>query len=663
MESAPDGAPAMTPAVTPNAASPDDARVEVHSTPIAPDHGPPPVGGAEDMDLIAFGSPRPAPQPPATSQDLLVDPVEATPASAPGASLADEPPAADPPDAASLLGDARANPPDLLGGMPAHVEAAPAPVDDKDFLSDVPVPTPPPLSSGDGSPTSGGLLQPLAADPPEFFDVASFCGAPPPPAVDKTRIDDLQPSAEFATPTDPTPMPTPPAREVMEPFSELDEADLQVAMESVPAIATGLRDAVSVLSTNIPPSFPEDPLPEVPSDLEVPGEPPTMAPMATAAVTPAGRPPAAEPQLGPRAAFGPSSRVGHFPRAEAFLGRPVPAPQDYGAGLEGARRLFENRSVEAALRALVDVTSVEAGALRVQCLVSLRRYPAAAEEAARVQSLQGDATDFQTRVIAAHLPYLTSSSNAITSLGQLQELASRACGPPVGVGGVGGELEGGEASLKEQLYVLRLVSHVSIAAGYSDVGAREIATAASSADRTAAVAAGQDAAAARRQFHSLLGRHHAAVGNTAAASEAFGLAHEGFPEEGGGVDAWVLLERGLLGVCRGTYALSKPIFEQAAAKAAQAGGAAAAEEILAAENNLAVCRLYTRELRKAIDGLETLVRRDPVAFLTPAVVQNLVSLYEFMSDAVRRRNVVSEMVAAYRLEDIDPKTYEQPGAA
>merc|ERR1712129_582195 len=265
-------------------------------------------------------------------------------------------------------------------------------------------------------------------------------------------------------------------------------------------------------------------------------------------------------------------------------------------------------------------------------------------------------------ILSVELPFLLNPADVLLALGQLQELARRVCR---GVSGIGGSAEGGRATLRERLHVLRILSHVALAAGHGAAAVREIQAA-------AAVCAedwvGEDGgtAPARALFHSTLGRHHITGGDVGAAAAAFDLARACGLQEG---STAALLDKGLLYMARGDYSAAGKAFAEASV-AACAGTAdevpassVDAEEAIAAENNLAVCRLYTRELREAVKGLEAFAKRNPVAFLRSSIVQNLTSFYEFLTDSSWRRGTLREVIDAFRLEDIDRKIFDQPGGA
>ncbi|CAE8639660.1 unnamed protein product, partial [Polarella glacialis] len=360
--------------------------------------------------------------------------------------------------------------------------------------------------------------------------------------------------------------------------------------------------------------------------LEVPSELPATVPSAPFFPQPRSSPPSATA----------------FPRVEAFLGRPVLVACQADAfngppSLEMIRKLLANRRVETALALLQGEglpKSIEASLLRLRCLSALRRHQEAAQECSALVSAHGEkSVPFEARLLSAHLPFLLNPGNdAAQSLGQLQALAQQS----------------GDASAAtwcERLQLLRVLSHVSLAAGHGRVAADEIRKVIS-----VGVMEGEEALTAPRrredtQLYSLLGRHYVSWGDPSAAERAFDLARDAGLQED---TAAAQLNRGLVAMLRGDYAAARVRFAAASAAASAAlllansisadgaEAAMAAEEALGAENNLAVCRLYTRELKAAREGLEACIKQDPMCFLKPCVIQNLVSLYEFSSDAPKR---------------------------
>ncbi|CAJ1377950.1 unnamed protein product [Effrenium voratum] len=104
----------------------------------------------------------------------------------------------------------------------------------------------------------------------------------------------------------------------------------------------------------------------------------------------------------------------------------------------------------------------------------------------------------------------------------------------------------------------------------------------------------------------------------------------------------------------GDFPAARDAFEAAANAASSGDSAMACEEVLAAENNLAVCRFYTKDLRGARERLEVLVKKDPVKFLKPCLLQNLASLYEFSQDPALLKKKLWDTATAAQLEDLEP---------
>jgi tetratricopeptide (TPR) repeat protein len=303
--------------------------------------------------------------------------------------------------------------------------------------------------------------------------------------------------------------------------------------------------------------------------------------------------------------------------------------------------------------------------LRFRALVALKRYEEAAREAAQIASM-GDSTPFEVRLLAAHLPFLENFADAVPALGMLQNLAHRLCDISArdAAGGFG---QFSEQALSERLQVLRTLSHVSLSCGHGSVAVGELQAAIAAVEslRSSAPEGAQKMLERERlRLHSLLGRHHVSAGNTTASAQAFAIASKCCCEEEAVTH---FLDLGLVAVASGDYNTAKENFAKAAVGAREKVAAARkkghvadkiVDEAVSAENNLAVCRLYTKELRQGVQGLEDFVRQDPALFLRSSVTQNLAALYEFLPDAVHRRAVLREVAAAFCLEDLGPKSFE-----
>lgn len=394
---------------------------------------------------------------------------------------------------------------------------------------------------------------------------------------------------------------------------------------------------------------------DLPADLHDEGpieSPPTVS---TSLSTPVAAPGHPRPELSPAlSSVLRSAGIGSYPRAEAFLGRAVELPRPSDAvsreELPLVRWLMEQRRVETALRLLnrsgLPPSTLEAGSLRLRCLVCLRRYSAAAEELSRLISQWGEKVPFAARVLGAQLPYLLNDEDVILALDQLQDLARRARSGSSALGGSG---PGGRPSLCERLQLLQVLSHLALAAGHASAAADEIEAAAREDSENGA------------QLLSMLGRLRASEGDVARAEEAFQRAKEaGLAQD----SPTALLDQGLLAVARADYKSGRGHFTQASIAAVGSKSpkdltAVSADEAVSAENNLAVCRLYTTELREGVKNLEAFVKRSPVLFLQNSVVQNLSALYEFMTDGGQRRVTLKEVVGAFQLEDVDTSIFDQ----
>ncbi|CAK9085425.1 WD_REPEATS_REGION domain-containing protein [Durusdinium trenchii] len=222
--------------------------------------------------------------------------------------------------------------------------------------------------------------------------------------------------------------------------------------------------------------------------------------------------------------------------------------------------------------------------------------------------------------------------------------------------------------LWQKLGTRRVLSQVSLASGHGALGLQEL--------QRALGRPGVDDGEEGRQLWSLLGRHHLSWGNLPAAKDAFENARSCVGEAPGG-ESTLLLNQGLLAMASSDYSAARNAFEAAAVATA-----ALEEEVLAAENNLAVCKFYTKDLsmcgsgqdwdtwaaraccsdlRKSQvpdtgEGLlntlgppEALVKKEPVRFLKPSILHNLASFYEFSQDASGKRRQLHMLAATTQL--------------
>ncbi|CAE7693606.1 ABCC1 [Symbiodinium pilosum] len=296
--------------------------------------------------------------------------------------------------------------------------------------------------------------------------------------------------------------------------------------------------------------------------------------------------------------------------------------------LSAIRTLVVQRRIHTALKHLTDLSNfedkAEARLLRLRCLVAMRRYAEAAEECKQMGS---EAASFEVRFFLAQLPWLLHA-DAYQSMLQLKALAQS------------WSSKGGE-SWEDRLELLQVLSHLSLAVGHGRMAAAELQRAVSEATDSAG-----------RQLWSLLGRHHLSGGNLTAADAAFEKA-----KTYTGQDATVLLNSGFRAMAMGEFQAARDAFETAAADDTEG---ARLQEILAAENNLAVCKFYTKDLRGACERLKALVTKDPVRFLKPCLLQNLTSLYEFSQDAAGLRKALRDLAGAAQLEDLEPRLFQAP---
>eukprot|EP00435_Cladocopium_sp_Y103_P028465 s2982_g7.t1 len=302
---------------------------------------------------------------------------------------------------------------------------------------------------------------------------------------------------------------------------------------------------------------------------------------------------------------------------------PLETPESETAGgVETARTLVQQRRVETALRGLPSGQyGAEGALLRLKCFIHLRKFGDAAKEC-ETEELRDS---FEAQLFLAQAPYLLRA-DGFGALRKLQELSEawRKKGPE---------------SMDLRLKLLQVFSQLSLQMGHGHLGL------------TALLRAIEDGgeAAGPRQLWSLLGRHHLSWGNLRGAKEAFETARSLTGQE-----PTLFLNEGLLAMANGDYAQARGFFESAAESSSDP------EEALAAENNLAVCKFYTKDLQGACQRLEALVKQDALRFLKPCLLQNLVSLYEFSQEAALKRQELHALAKTAQLEDLDPQLFKAP---
>eukprot|EP00933_Yihiella_yeosuensis_P027581 TRINITY_DN21485_c1_g2_i1.p1 TRINITY_DN21485_c1_g2~~TRINITY_DN21485_c1_g2_i1.p1 ORF type:complete len:308 (-),score=70.79 TRINITY_DN21485_c1_g2_i1:114-911(-) len=261
---------------------------------------------------------------------------------------------------------------------------------------------------------------------------------------------------------------------------------------------------------------------------------------------------------------------------------------------------------------------------------------------------------FEVKLHLARLPFLLNPAEKAAHC--LSELQALCCSCQRGLNSAESTSSNPGKSLQELMQALRVLSHVSLAAGHGRVAEVEMMKVIDSASPDGGI---------RYRIYSLLGRHYISWGDVVGAEKAFQQALDtGLHED----TAEAQLNNGFLQMSRGDYAAARECFSEAAKSGLSAMAAAqddaskdvAAENVLGAENNLAVCRLYTKQLVAAQDGLEAALQRDPLRFFKPCIVQNLVSLYEFFQDSARKQQVLKEVAVALELQDLPAKLFETP---
>lgn len=310
--------------------------------------------------------------------------------------------------------------------------------------------------------------------------------------------------------------------------------------------------------------------------------------------------------------------------------------------LEDVRWLLERRRVNSALTLLKREDapkSAEAMHLELRCLVSLEKWTEAAEVVAQLLLLLGDEVPLEVRLVSAQLPFRLSRASANSALCRLQDLASsfrEARGT--------GFQPGDPPPARFHRTLLQVMSHISIIAGHGKMVAAELRA------HLEAAKQGRLQGLGAPELASVLGRHLLALGDLNGAQAAF---------TGSSDELQALLDQGLLASSRGLHQDARTFFAKASAVAAVTPNAAL-DEVVAAENNLAVSRLYTDELKEAINGLEAFIRRDPARHLVHTIGFNLSALYEFTKDTSKRRALLVDVAKTFKLEDLDLKALEAP---
>eukprot|EP00434_Breviolum_minutum_P027422 symbB.v1.2.024242.t1/scaffold2279.1/size83532/9 len=288
---------------------------------------------------------------------------------------------------------------------------------------------------------------------------------------------------------------------------------------------------------------------------------------------------------------------------------------------ETLRTLVDKRRVETALRRLPAGKHGHEGALlRMKCLIHLRKFEDAAEECESEELKES----FEAQLFLAQLPWLLHS-NSFGAMLKLQALSES-------------WHQRGPENEDLHLQLLQVLSQLSLVAGHGHIGAE--------AFKSALQRGGSER---KRQLWSLLGRHHLSWGNLSAAKDAFEKARSFEGEE-----STLFLNDGLLAMSHSEYSKARSFFESVSAEKVDD------EEAVAAENNLAVCKFYTKDLRGACQRLEELVKKDPLRFLKPCILQNLASLYDFSQDASAKRRELQVLATNAQLEDLDPELFQAP---
>jgi len=143
-------------------------------------------------------------------------------------------------------------------------------------------------------------------------------------------------------------------------------------------------------------------------------------------------------------------------------------------------------------------------------------------------------------------------------------------------------------------------------------------------------------------LHSLLGRVHIQVGNTAAAEDAFDQLDCLLIDSDGCAD--VRLNRGYLSVALGQYEAALAEFEAALQIDAS---------LVTAANNRAVCLLYSCRLPEAIESLERFIQEDPSSHCHQTLLANLAVLYQMKEGGAAAKQTLEKVALAIGPDDID----------
>ena len=77
-------------------------------------------------------------------------------------------------------------------------------------------------------------------------------------------------------------------------------------------------------------------------------------------------------------------------------------------------------------------------------------------------------------------------------------------------------------------------------------------------------------------------------------------------------------------------------------------------------NNMSLCSLYTCEMKKAVQVMESMVRENPTTYLTEGLAFNLCTLYELGSDntaSARKKKVLQLISKQFNLHDIGVESF------
>ncbi|KAJ1491940.1 hypothetical protein T484DRAFT_1881938 [Baffinella frigidus] len=135
-------------------------------------------------------------------------------------------------------------------------------------------------------------------------------------------------------------------------------------------------------------------------------------------------------------------------------------------------------------------------------------------------------------------------------------------------------------------------------------------------------------------------RLHLTFGAIEAAENALALS-----EKRGASSEALILHRGFLALAKGDHGPAADLFTEALSK--EAGNVTAA-------TNLALCLLYSKQLVRAVETLENVIRAEPCKAMTYPAVFNLCTLYDLQGgEGHHKKQMMRSLVKMFAPEDFD----------